>query len=60
MSAVSEANDSLVGALSDYVSLPDRTGLGKWLMVVRNVDLSPARCCLDCPVDGVVVVCTAL
>jgi hypothetical protein len=29
-------------------------------MVVRNVDLSPTCCCLDCPVDGVVAVCTAL
>jgi len=57
---VSEADDSLVGALSDYVSLPIRTDLGEWLMVVRNVDLSPTCCCLDCPVDGIVVVCTAV
>jgi hypothetical protein len=28
-------------------------------MVVRNVDLSPACCCLDCSVDGIVAVCTA-
>jgi hypothetical protein len=29
------------------------------LMIVRDVDLSPACCCLDCSVDGFVVVCTA-
>jgi hypothetical protein len=28
-------------------------------MIVRNVDLSSACCCLDCPVDGFVVVCPA-
>ena len=29
-------------------------------MIVRDVDISPACCCLDCSVDGIVVVCTAL
>ena len=29
------------------------------LMIVRDVDLSPACCCLDCPVDDIVDVCTA-
>jgi hypothetical protein len=28
-------------------------------MIVRDVDISPACCCLDCSVDGFVVVCTA-
>lgn len=29
------------------------------LMIVRDVDLSPACCRLDYSVDGIVVVCTA-
>jgi len=28
-------------------------------MIVRDVELSPACCCLDCSVDGLVVVCSA-
>jgi hypothetical protein len=28
-------------------------------MIVRDVDISPACCCLDCFIDGLVVVCPA-
>jgi hypothetical protein len=29
-------------------------------MIVRDVDISPACCCLDCSIDGIVVICTSI